>query len=97
PILLIYRKYYGVRFTIRITALMFVTMVIAALAIDGVFSALNLIPTGPRPTRGDIFGTVSVNYKLFLNLLAAGIFGTFWWMTSRRGATAHGKLAEHVH
>jgi hypothetical protein len=51
PILLIYRKYYGGEFTIRITALMFVTIVTAALTVAGVSSALGLIPTGPRPTR----------------------------------------------
>jgi uncharacterized protein len=87
PILLIYRKYYGNAYTIRITALMFVTMVIAALVVDGVFSALNLIPTGPRPTRDDIFGTISVNYKLFLNLLGLAIFATLFWLTARRGTT----------
>ena len=31
PIILAYRKYYGTGFALRITALMFVTMVIAAL------------------------------------------------------------------
>ena len=87
PILLAYRKYYGMKYTIRITALMFVTMVIAALIVDGIFSGLNLIPTGPRPTRDDIFGTISVDYKLFLNLLGAAIFATFFWLTVRRGAT----------
>jgi len=51
PILLIYRKYYGMKFTVRITALMFVTMVIAALIVNGIFSALGLIPTGPRRDR----------------------------------------------
>src|SRR6188508_1203449 len=59
PIVLAYRKYYGTAFALRITALMFVTMVIAALAVDGLFSALDLIPT-TRPTRADVFGTVSV-------------------------------------
>jgi uncharacterized protein len=87
PILLIYRKYYGTRFTIRITALMFVTMVIAALIVDGIFSALGLIPTGPRPTRADIFSQVQVNYKLALNLLGLVIFGALFWLTARRGAT----------
>src|SRR3954467_14171941 len=48
PILLIYRKYYGIGYTIRITALMFTTMVIAALIVDGIFSGLDLIPSGPR-------------------------------------------------
>src|SRR4051812_12525707 len=87
PILLAYRKYYGLGYTVRITALMFVTMVIAALIVDGIFSGLNLIPTGPRPTRDDIFGTISVDYKLFLNLLGVAVFATFFWLTARRGAT----------
>ncbi len=87
PILLIYRKYYGTRFTIRVTALMFVTMVIAALIVDGIFSALGLIPTGPRPTRADIFSQVQVDYKLALNVLGFAIFAALFWLTMRRGAT----------
>ncbi|MGH2882520.1 MAG: hypothetical protein ACRDPM_24905, partial [Solirubrobacteraceae bacterium] len=83
----IYRKYYGTRFTVRITALMFVTMVIAALIVDGLFSALGLIPTGPRPTRADIFSQVQVNYKLGLNVLGFAIFTALFWLTKRRGAT----------
>jgi uncharacterized membrane protein YraQ (UPF0718 family) len=87
PILAIYRKYYGTTYAIRITALMLVTMVIAALIVDGIFSALGLIPTGPRPTRGDIFSSLAVNYKLFLNLLGVAIFVAMVWLTARRGAT----------
>ncbi len=87
PILLIYRKYYGFKFTRRITALMFVTIVIAALAVDGIFSALGLIPAGPRPTRGDIFSSIQVNYKLALNVLGFVIFAALLWLTARRGAT----------
>jgi uncharacterized membrane protein YraQ (UPF0718 family)/YHS domain-containing protein len=87
PIVAIYRKYYGTAFALRIVALMFVTMVVAALIVDGLFSAAGLIPTGPRPTRTDIFGTLQVNYKLFLNLLAVAIFAALFWLTARRGAT----------
>ena len=87
PILLIYRKYYGTRFTVRISGLMFVTMVIAALIVDGIFSILGLIPTGPRPTRADIFSSVAVNYTLALNLLGLAIFLALFWLTARRGAT----------
>ncbi len=87
PIILIYRKYYGTRFTVRIVALMFVTMVLAALAVDGLFSAAGLVPTGPRPSRADVFGTVSVNYTLALNVLGIVIFAALFWLTIRRGAT----------
>jgi uncharacterized membrane protein YraQ (UPF0718 family)/YHS domain-containing protein len=87
PILLIYRKYYGTRFTVRITALMFITMVIAAVIVDGIFSALGLVPSGPRPTRADIFSSIAVNYKLALNVLGLAIFAALFWLTARRGAT----------
>ncbi len=93
PILLIYRKYYGTRYTVRITVLMFVTMVVAALIVSGIFSGLGLIPTGPRPTRADIFSSIEVNYKLALNLLGVAIFATLFWLTARRGAADPGHAA----
>ena len=86
PIVLIYRKYYGGAFALRITALMLVTIVIAALAIDGVFSLAGLIPS-TRPTREDVFGHVAVDYKLFTNILGFAIFATLMGLTMRRGAT----------
>jgi len=87
PIVLAYRKYYGGAFALRITALMFLTMVLAALIVDVVFGALGLIPTGPRPTRGEVFGSIQVDYKLFLNILGLAIFATLFGLTMRRGAT----------
>jgi uncharacterized membrane protein YraQ (UPF0718 family)/YHS domain-containing protein len=87
PILAIYRKYYGMKFTVRITVLMLLAMMLAALAVDALFSALDLIPTGPRPTRGDIFGHVAVDYKFALNVIATVIFAALFWLTARRGAT----------
>jgi YHS domain-containing protein len=87
PIVAAYRKYYGTAFALRITALMFVTMVVAALIVDGLFSLLGLVPTGPRPSRGDIFGSVEVNYKLFLNILGLVIFAALFALTIRRGVT----------
>jgi len=80
PIILAYRKYYGWAFTLRITALMFVTMVTAALIVDGIFSAADLIPT-TRPSRDDIFGSVQVDYKLFLNVFGLIVFAALFWMT----------------
>jgi YHS domain-containing protein len=87
PIIAIYRKYYGTAFALRITALMFVTMIVAALIVDGLFSAIGAVPSGARPSRADIFGTLTVNYKLFLNVLGIAIFVALFWLTSRRGAT----------
>jgi YHS domain-containing protein len=66
---------------------MFAAMVLAALLIDGVFSALGLVPTGPRPSRAAVFGHLGVDYTLFLNLLAAVVFVSLFWLTRARGAT----------
>ena len=52
PIIAIYRKYYGWAFTVRIVALMLLTMIVAALAIDGLFSAAGLIPDDAAQPRG---------------------------------------------
>jgi len=87
PIIFAYRKYYGTSFALRITALMFVTMVIAALIINAAFGGLGLIPTGPRPSRGDIFGSIHLDYKLALNILGVVIFAALFWLTARRGVT----------
>jgi uncharacterized protein len=87
PIVVAYRKYYGTGFALRITALMFVTMVLAALLVDLVFGAAGLIPSGPRPTRDDVFGSIALDYKLALNLIAAAVFVSLFALTIRRGVT----------
>ncbi|MFI4991222.1 MAG: permease [Solirubrobacterales bacterium] len=86
PIVAIYRRYYGTSFALRIVALMLVTMVLAALAVDGLFSVADLIPH-TRPTRSQIFGSVQVDYKLVTNVLGALIFVSLFALTMRRGAT----------
>src|SRR5439155_12255009 len=50
--------------------------------VDGLFSAAGLIPTGPRPSRDGIFGTIAVNYKLALNLLGVAIFTALFCLTA---------------
>ncbi len=82
PIVQIYRKYYGDAYAARIVALMFVTIVIAALIVDGLFSGVGLIPH-VRPTRADVFSSVAVNYKLFTNILGLCIFGALFRLTMR--------------
>jgi hypothetical protein len=85
PIVAIYRKYYGGAFALRITALMFITMVVAALIVAGAFALLGITPSGPRPSRTDIFATVHLDYKLALNVLGTVIFAGLLALTVRRG------------
>jgi len=94
PIIVAYRKYYGTGFALRITALMFVTIVIAALIVDGLFSLLGLIPE-TRPSRADVFGSVELDYKLVLNVIALAVFAGLIYLT--RGAPAHEHGHGHAH
>jgi uncharacterized membrane protein YraQ (UPF0718 family) len=95
PIVAIYRKYYGWPFTIRIVALMLVTMILAALAVDGLFSAAGLVPT-TRPSREDIFGSVELDYKLVLNVLGLAVFAVLFWLSGRGGRRPSATCAAHA-
>jgi hypothetical protein len=86
PIVVAYIKYYGRAFALRITALMFVTMVLAALVIDLLFNAAGLIPD-TRPSTEDVFGSISVDYKLVLNIVGVVVFAVLLGLTLRRGVT----------
>ena len=63
---------------------MFVTIVIAALIVNGFFGVAGLIPQ-TRPSRTDIFGSVSLNYKFFTNILGLAVFAALFALTLRRG------------
>jgi YHS domain-containing protein len=87
PIIAIYRKYYGRRYTVRIVSLMFVTMAGAALIVDGLFSAAGLVPHN-RPTRTEVMGgSIGLDYKAPLNVVALLGFVALFVLTMRRGAT----------
>jgi YHS domain-containing protein len=86
PIIVAYVKYYGWAYALRITALMFVVIVLSALVVDGLFNIIGLIPD-TRPSREDIFGSVELDYKLVLNLLGLATFAALFYLTVRRGAT----------
>jgi uncharacterized protein len=87
PIVAIYRKYYGTAFTVRLVALMLVTMIAAALIVYGIFDLVGLLPSGPRPARSDLFSSVRVDYKLVLNVIGLLVFAALFALTMRRGAT----------
>jgi len=82
PIVAAYRKYYGTAFALRITALMFVTMVLAALVVDGLFGLAGLVPTD-RPSTEDVFGSIALDYKLALNVFGGIVFATLMYLALR--------------
>jgi uncharacterized membrane protein YraQ (UPF0718 family) len=80
PILNIYRKYYGGKVTLFLLGTFYLTMAGAGLAIEFLFDALGLIPSGPRHAKV-LEAHVSLNYTAVLNVvflaLAAMLVGRF--------------------
>jgi YHS domain-containing protein len=87
PIILIYRKYYGNRFALKLTLLMLATMVIAALVVDLAFSALGLVPD-TRPSIESITERgIELNYTAVLNIVFTLVGAALVWLTVLRGYT----------
>jgi YHS domain-containing protein len=86
PIVLVYRKYYGARVAAILTAIMFGAMAIAGLVVDGLFSALHLIPEH-RPSISSIAErAVTWNYTSILDIVFAIVFAGLFALTFLRGA-----------
>jgi len=86
PIVIAYTKYYGRELTARLVAIMFASMVLAALAVDGIFTALGLVPT-KRPSIDSISSRgISWNYTTFLNIVFLAVAVVLVGLTLRRGA-----------
>lgn len=67
PIINIYRKYYGWKMTVRLTAIMYVAMVLAGYVIEGLFQLLRLIPN--ERNAKVLEASVSWNYTSVLNII----------------------------
>ncbi|MGH7936057.1 MAG: permease, partial [Chthoniobacterales bacterium] len=67
PLILIYAKYYGARATAWIVGIFYLTMVLAGVAIDLIFSALGIVPTGQRPPSAVSHAVIRWNYTSWLD------------------------------
>jgi uncharacterized membrane protein YraQ (UPF0718 family)/YHS domain-containing protein len=86
PLVLIYRRYYGWKITAVIVSLMFGAMVVAALAIDGIFSAAGLVPD-ERPSIESITERgITWNYTAVLNIVFTLVAAALFALTVRRRA-----------
>ena len=83
PLLLIYRKYYGTRLTLRLLAVFWVVMSVAGLATEYLFRALGLEP--PVHPKMIVMEGVAWNYTTILNLIALAAFAVLYWLYRNRG------------
>jgi len=92
PLLDVYRMYYGARMAAYIFAVFFVTMVLSALIMDGVFSAFHLVPK-PNPNAVHDLTMFSFNYTFWLNLIF-GALAIYLWRLDASNPMEH---MEHCH
>jgi hypothetical protein len=82
PLLLIYRRYYGTRLTVRLLVVFWAVMSAAGLAVQYLFAGLGLIPAG-HPQRAVMEG-ISWNYTTVLDIIALGVFAGLYWLYRHR-------------
>ena len=82
PLLLIYRRYYGTRLTLRLLAVFWAVMSVAGLATEYLFSAAGLVPTTHPQLVA--MGGVHWNYTTILNILALIAFSVLYWLYRNR-------------
>jgi len=83
PLILIYRKLYGLKLTAGLVGLFYVVMAIAGLATEGIFRLVGAIPT----TRAIRVASAHFawNYTAYLNVVFLGVAAGVWWL-ARNGA-----------
>ena len=85
PLVVVYRRYYGPRLTVRLVATMLAAIVVAALTVDGIFSAAGLVPD-ERPSVDSITSRgIAWNYTTVLNIVFLVVAAWLVTLTRRRG------------
>ena len=94
PLLLIYRKYYGTRVTLRLLAVFWATMSVAGLVTEGLFHLARLTPgtpSGGKTVGVDDFG---LNATTVLDLAAIVAFAALYLFYRRSRAQAGSEFAK---
>jgi YHS domain-containing protein/uncharacterized membrane protein YraQ (UPF0718 family) len=82
PLVLIYRKYYGGRLTLRLFFWFYAVMATAGLLTEGLFWIAGLIPTSRPETI--VTAHFEWNYTTFLNIVFLAILSVLYWLYRNR-------------
>jgi len=88
PLLDVYRKYYGLRPAAYIAAVLYASMVVAAILMDLAFNALHLVPVRDPHVRAHLT-QFSLNYTFYLNVAALAVASWLWWLDRRHPMEHH--------
>jgi uncharacterized protein len=95
PLLLIYRRYYGTRLTLKLLAVFWATMSTAGLATEYLFIWAGIAPAAGARQALTGAGVWGWNYTGFLNIAALASFAGLYWLYRNRerfgGGTGYAK------
>lgn len=92
PMVLVYREYYGWKPALVYAAYLFVTIVVVALVVDGLFRWTGLAPEALGAGAANIreMDYFAWDYTTWLNLFFLPLAGLLWWAGSRAPAVGGG-------
>jgi uncharacterized protein len=78
PLLLIYRRYYGGRLTLKLLAIFWAVMSAAGLAVEYLFRAATIEPS----KRPEVVAPTGFhwNYTTYLDIVFLAVFAALWWL-----------------
>lgn len=82
PLLLVYRKQYGGRMTLRMLAVFWTVMSLSGLVCEYAFKAVGLVPSSRRVHVAT--DSLRWDYTTILDLLALAVFAGLWWLYRNR-------------
>jgi len=89
PLVLIYRKYYGNRLTLRLFAWFYAVMAAAGLIVEGLFALVDGIPK-TRPAT-IVVTHFEWNYTTFLNIAFLAVLAVLYWLYRNRDRLGGGQ------
>jgi uncharacterized membrane protein YraQ (UPF0718 family)/YHS domain-containing protein len=84
PLLLIYRRYYGTRLTLKLLAVFWATMSTAGLVTEYLFTWAGIAPAAGARHAATGAGVWGWNYTAFLNIAALAAFAGLYWLHRNR-------------
>jgi uncharacterized membrane protein YraQ (UPF0718 family) len=88
PLLDVYRRYYGWKMAAYIASVFFVTMILAALLMDAIFTSLGFVP-GPSPDIRAEMTHFALNYTFVLNIVFGALAAWLFILARRQPMPAH--------
>lgn len=95
PLVMVNAKYYGWRVALYIAAVMFVSIVLTALAVHYSFTVLGIAPESSR--RVNEVAQFALDYTFYMNVVFTLVATVLIWLNKRHNREAHSGMDHEMH